>query len=34
MAIEAEPPKTGGRCDNPVMTLIIPREEEEKEDPP
>ena len=33
MAVEAEPPKTktGGRCDDPVVALIIPTEDEEKE---
>jgi hypothetical protein len=35
MAVEAEPPKTktGGRCDDPAVALIIPTEDEEKEDP-
>ena len=33
MAIEAEPPKTGGRCDDPALALIIPTEKG-KEDPP
>ena len=34
MAVEAEPPKIGGRCDDPAVALIIPTKEEEKEDPP
>jgi len=34
MAVEAEPPKIGGRCNEPAVALIIPTEEEEKEDPP
>jgi len=32
--VEAEPPKTGGQCNDPAVALIIPTEEEEKEDPP
>jgi hypothetical protein len=34
MAIEAEPPEIGGRCDDSAVALIIPAGEEEKEDPP
>ena len=34
MAVEAEPPRTGGRWDNLAVALIIPTEEEEDEDPP
>ena len=34
MAIEAEPPKIGGQCNDPAVALIIPTGEEEKEDPP
>jgi len=34
MAVEAEPPRTGGRWDNLDVALIIPTEEEENEDPP
>jgi hypothetical protein len=32
MTVEAEPLKTGGQCNNPAAALIIPMEDEEKED--
>jgi hypothetical protein len=34
MAVEAEPPRTGGGWENLAFALIIPMEEEENEDPP
>jgi hypothetical protein len=34
VADDPEPPKTSGRCDKPALALIIPKEEEEKEDQP
>jgi hypothetical protein len=34
MAIEAEPSKIGGQCDDLAVALITPTGEEKKEDPP